>query len=116
MSLAVPSNVQVEPSSSALLRQKLALLTRTEHSERFWTRPDLREIFPEFLLHSHCIIRASVPLMEAAVLESRARAASDSVARELVRYFEHHVGEEQSHDEWLLDDMEALGMKRHDVL
>src|SRR5260221_1682294 len=99
------SNVQVEPSSSALRRQKLALLTHSEQSERFWTRPDLRQIFPEFLFRTHCIIRASVPLMEAAVLESRAKASSDGVARELAHYFEHHVSEEQSHDEWLLDDM-----------
>jgi hypothetical protein len=88
---------------------------RGDASARFWTRPDLRQIFPEFLFLSHCIIRASVPLMEAAAQAARGREQTP-VSGALAEYFAHHVTEEADHDKWLLDDMESLGLKREAVL
>jgi len=47
MSGRAASTVEAPIANSAALRQKLALVTGNS-TERFWTRPDLREIFPEF--------------------------------------------------------------------
>jgi len=109
------STVEALSPNSAALRQKLALVTDAS-TGRFWTRPDLREIFPEFLFLTHCIIRASVPLMAAAACVSRERAAENEMYPRLEEYLSHHVTEEASHDEWLLDDMEVLGFERGEVL
>jgi pyrroloquinoline quinone (PQQ) biosynthesis protein C len=96
-----------------LLRQKLAL-ARGSSTQRFWARPDLRQILPEFLFLTHCIIRASVPLMQAAA--DVARISKNETSRQIADYFSHHVTEEASHDEWLLDDMEVLGLQRNEIL
>jgi hypothetical protein len=113
MSGSSSSTIEAQSSHAAWLRQKMAFV-RGDTSQRFWTRPDLRRIFPEFLFLSHCIIRASVPLMEAAAQLSRQQQTSVSGA--LAEYFSRHVTEEADHDEWLLDDMESLGLKRAEVL
>ena len=76
----------------------------------------MRDIFPEFLFLTHCIIRASVPLMETAARVAAAKGPDDPIASRLADYFGHHVTEEAAHDEWLLDDMEVLGFKRHEIL
>src|SRR3954465_2003447 len=109
------STSTVEPRTSASLRLKLAL-ARGQSSQRFWLRPDLREIFPEYLFLVHCIIRASVPLMEAAVGTARLKGTGDALASQLADYFSHHITEETNHDEWLLGDMEVLGFRREDIL
>ena len=109
------STVESRTRTSAALRLKLAL-ARGPSSQRFWTRPDLREIFPEYLFLVHCIIRASVPLMEAAVAAAQSKGAGDAVASQLADYFSHHITEETDHDEWLLDDMEVLGFRREEIL
>ena len=113
MSGRASSTVEPSVAASAALRQKLAL-ARDVPTERFWTRPDLRDIFPEFLFLTHCIIRASVPLMQAAAEVSRA--GNSETSRRLADYFGHHVTEEASHDDWLLDDMLVLGLERSQVL
>jgi hypothetical protein len=115
MSGASASTVEPRTSTSAALRVKLAL-ARGPSSQRFWMRPDLREIFPEYLFLVHCIIRASVPLMEAAVTAAQSKGTADVVASQLADYFSHHVTEEANHDQWLLDDMEVLGFRREEIL
>jgi heme oxygenase-like protein len=115
MSGSISSTVEVSTANSTALRQKLALASGAS-AGRFWARQDLREIFPEFLFLTHCVIRASVPLMEVAARVSRTKGPESEVDSRLTDYLSHHVTEETSHDEWLLDDMEALGHKRKDVL
>jgi hypothetical protein len=114
MSGSPSSTFEVRSSHAAALRQKMALV-RSGATTRFWIRPDLRQIFPEFLFLSHCIIRASVPLMEAAAQAARNQQQT-AVSRSLAEYFAHHVTEEADHDRWLLDDMESLGIKRDTIL
>ena len=114
MSGSSSSTIEVRSGNAAALRQKMALV-RGAAGERFWTRPDLRQIFPEFLFLSHCIIRASVPLMRTAVEVANSR-LHEPVALALSEYFSHHVTEEADHDKWLLDDMESLGLRREEVL
>jgi pyrroloquinoline quinone (PQQ) biosynthesis protein C len=62
----------------------------------------------------HQIIRATVPLTEAAL--ARARELDDPLAAPLARYLEEHVDEELGHDETLLHDLELLGVDRAAVL
>jgi hypothetical protein len=78
--------------------------------------PRIGALYPEYLFATHCIIRASVPLMEAALGRTESMAGSDPVAARLAEYLRRHIPEEKQHDEWLLDDLEVLGRARSTVL
>ena len=54
--------------------------------------------------------------MTAAQVNARAVSESDLVAKRLADYLSKHISEEQGHDEWLLEDMEVLGIERKAVL
>jgi Iron-containing redox enzyme len=83
---------------------------------RFVDHPRIGQLYPEYLFTCHTIIRASVPLMEAARERARSMAADDHVAAELVDYLTEHIEEERDHDEWLLQDLEAIGVERSALL
>jgi pyrroloquinoline quinone (PQQ) biosynthesis protein C len=105
-------------SHSARLRQKLELLATPafEASSALWTHSRFVELFPEYLSTVHCSTRASVTLMEAAQERASHLAATDPVAAAMVQYLAKHIPEERHHDEWLLDDLEAVGVPRSEVL
>ena len=109
--------LETRPSSSEQLRRKIGLVLPplVEVSERIATHPRVSELYPEYLRTSHGIIRASVPLMQQA-RESALALTGDPVAAPLAEYLEHHIEEELDHDEWLLGDLELLGVERADVL
>jgi Iron-containing redox enzyme len=100
------------------LRRKIALLLPrlVAAGDRLLAHPRVRELYPEYLFTSHCIIRSSVPLMEAARARAAALAPADPISAALVTYFEEHIPEELDHDEWLLGDLELLGRERDAVL
>jgi Iron-containing redox enzyme len=104
----------VTPSTQLRSKIALALPAFVIVSDRLVGHPRIRELYPEYLFVSHCVIRASVPLMETA--RDVAATLDDPVAERLVPYFEHHIPEELDHDEWLLGDLELLGFERRDVL
>jgi pyrroloquinoline quinone (PQQ) biosynthesis protein C len=85
-------------------------------SDRMMAHPEIREVYPEYLVALHGFIRASVPLMQAAQERARALRPEDPVAARLVDYLEEHVVEETGHDEWVLEDLERLGIERATVL
>jgi Iron-containing redox enzyme len=105
-------------AASELLRRKIRLVNPHDlsNSPSVLIHPRLREFFPDLLFILYSTIRATSPLLEAAIATSRARAVFDPVAEELAPYLEKHAAEEEHHDEWLLEDMEALGMNRAEVL
>ena len=84
-------------------------------SRRFWLHPEVRRLYPEFLFLVHSMIRTSVRMMEEAADAARRLAGDDPVAPQLAAYFERHCEEEAGHDDWLLDDLEALGVSRRAV-
>jgi hypothetical protein len=84
--------------------------------DRLLTHPRVRDLYGEYLIAMHCIIRASVPLMEAARDRAATMRESDSVAAGLADYLGTHIGEEMHHDDWLLRDLEVLGSDRAVVL
>lgn len=106
------------PSASTQLRWKirLALPAFVDAGNRLIAHPRVRELYPEYLFTSHCVIRASVPLMEAGRVRAEALAESDPVCSTLAPYLEEHIEEELYHDEWLLDDLEVLGRPRSEIL
>ena len=87
-----------------------------EVSDQFWMHAQLAQIFPEFLFMMHSIIRSSVSLLNAAAESAQERADSDAVSRQLVGYYKTHAIEESHHDDWLLDDLVAIGNERSEVL
>lgn len=80
----------------------------------FWQHPDVGAAFPEYLFSLWSSMRATVPLLEAAA--ARARQLGDPLSVELLPYLAQHAEEERGHDEWLLEDMEGLGIPRGEVL
>lgn len=107
----------VPVSESRLLRSKLELVLPALLSagRRLLGHPQIGRLYPEYLFMSHCIIRASVPLMQRARHVARGLPA-DPVAVMVADYFDTHIEEERGHDEWLLEDLAVLGMRRDDVL
>ncbi len=72
--------------------------------------------YVDYLVLLHSIMRASVPLMEVAHDRLGALVHGDPLAAGLRTYFEQHIEEEAGHDEWLLEDLETIGVDRADVL
>jgi len=105
-------------TNSATLRLKIGLARSTLDSvaETLWNHPELKTIYPEFLFQNHAVVRASVPLMQTALAACRNRFPSDPVTPGLASYLEQHIPEEMHHDEWILDDLEVLGLARAETL
>jgi Iron-containing redox enzyme len=103
--------------NSQILRRKIGLASGRmfDAIDRFWSQSDVAERYPELLFHLHCVVRASVPTMEAARRKAVELSASDPVAAGVADYLAGHIPEELHHDEWLLDDMVALGATRDAV-
>jgi hypothetical protein len=105
-------------SASDRLRWKIHLVipALVSAGNRLIGHPRVRELYPEYMFTSHCVIRASVPLMEAGRAEAEARAKTDPVSAALAAYLEEHITEELHHDDWLLDDLEVVGRTRSEIL
>jgi hypothetical protein len=103
-------------TTSARIRRELAAEVGplTAACTALVEHPRLREVWPEYLVLQHQIIRATVPLTEAAL--ARARELPDPLREPLAAYLAEHVDEELHHDEGLLGDLELLGLSRHEVL
>ncbi|HET8625510.1 MAG TPA: iron-containing redox enzyme family protein [Gemmatimonadales bacterium] len=89
---------------------RLASARVQDLSWSFWNHPRLSEIFPDYLHTLYPSMRATVPLLELAAERARALEETDPVAAALVPYFIQHAREELHHDDWLLEDMELLGL------
>jgi hypothetical protein len=77
----------------------------------FWTRPGLRERYPAYLCAMHGVIRASVPLMEAAVGGCGRLPPQDRSAEPLAGYLRAHIERERGHDDWLREDLAVLAAR-----
>jgi hypothetical protein len=103
---------------SVRLRRKIDLVIQpfAAACRTLVTDARLAELWPEYLITQHAIIRATVPLTEAAAAQAAAMIGDDPVAPGLARYLQEHVEEERGHDDSLLDDLERLGVDRATVL
>jgi len=103
--------------SRVLLAKVELLLPRLAATSReLWDSPRLRDLYPEYLCMLHTAIRSTVPLMECALEEAEKRAGDDPAADVLATYLTRHIREEQGHDEWLRQDLEALGFDPQEPL
>ena len=84
--------------------------------DRLLTHPRVAELYAEYLFAMHCIIRASVPLMQAARERALTMGETDPVAAGVADYLSTHIPEEMHHDDWLLRDLEVLGSDRDVIL
>lgn len=73
-----------------------------------------RKRFIDHLFLMHGITRASVPLMRTA--HKKCVQLSDRDYLDLERYYLKHIDEEKDHDEWLLTDLQTIGVERDRVL
>ncbi len=107
----------VAAGESARLRRKLEFVVPVLFAagRRLIEHPRIRELYPEYLIATHGVIRASVPLMRTALERARTTAASDPVAAGVAAYLEKHVDEELGHDDWVLEDLTSLGRDPGDV-
>lgn len=81
-----------------------------------WTAPGLRERYPAYLAVMHGLVRASVPLMEAAADSCADLGRTDPTAGPLAGYYRRHITEETGHDDWLLEDLTTLGVPSPDTI
>jgi len=104
--------------NSARLRSKIGLARSKLDSvaETLWNHPELNTLYPEFLFRNHAVVRSSVPLMRTALLSCRSQFSSDPLSPGLASYLEQHIPEEMHHDEWILEDLQALGFVREKIL
>jgi hypothetical protein len=116
--LKVSSRSAVTAAESERLRRKIELVLPElgGASRRLILDARIADLYPEFLFTLHCVIRASVPLMETARKRAGELAAEDQVSAALAPYFDEHIPEERDHDEWLLDDLEVVGKDRSSIL
>jgi len=99
------------------LRQKNQLSKERSVRDESKLNNELREFYPKQLMAIYHQIRASVPLMEVARSECRRLAAEgDPVAELLIDYWDQHIIEETGHDEWVLQDLEILGIPRKETI
>jgi len=113
----VAQSAGASAAESETLQRKIGLFLSelSRAGQRFVDHPRVRDLYPEYLVHMHWIVRASVPLMEAAQSQGKAM-AGDPTAAAVAAYFGGHIEEELRHDEWLLEDLEVLGWDRATVL
>lgn len=107
-----PAPSPSQRSAGSALRGKIDLvlpaLRAADH--RLMGYPDAAMAYREYLLAAHAVVRASVPLMRAALAQAEGLASDDPVAAGLVGYLPRHIDEETDHDAWILEDLELLGV------
>src|SRR5258708_27995131 len=99
----------MEFSKQIHLTRRLVDSRLREASKRLWESRDISELYPAMLFDIHSMARASVPLMKAAVDRLQAMSAVDPISVPLIGYFIRQIPQETGHDDWLLEDLEALG-------
>jgi hypothetical protein len=83
-----------------VLQDAVVRLLRHEH---------LRDLYPQYLFTQHCMVRATVPLIETAQARAAALAPDDPVAGGLVDYLARQAAGEKDHDRWLEEDLAVTG-------
>lgn len=81
---------------------------------RFWRQRSFEPMFRDFVVVLYGSVRATVPLLE--VAREAASQLPSPLYRLLADYYGSHAREENGHDEWLLQDLERLGISRQEVL
>lgn len=99
-------------SSSSLLRRKIALALPplVAAQRRLDQHPDPAAAWTAFLSALYGSVLASVPLLESALDRARELSPADPLATGLVDYLHRHADDERGHDEWLMHDLQSIGV------
>jgi hypothetical protein len=108
-------NEKLKTSARLRIKVLLPVTLLSKSWNNLQLKPDLINTYKDYLLTIHAIIRASVPLMQCARQKS-SKITDDTLATILNDYFTKHISEEMNHDDWLLDDLESIGISRKDAL
>lgn len=105
-------------ASSSVLRRKIALALPplVAAQRRLDQHPEPAAAWLAFLGVGYGSIRASVPLLETARDRARDLSPTDPLAAGLVDYLRRHAEEERGHDEWLLQDLQSVGVAPAELL
>ena len=105
-------------SSSSSLRGKIALVLPPllAAQRRLDRHPEPAAAWLAFLSVLSGTIRASVPLLETALDRARELSTADPLAAGLVDYLRRHADEERDHNEWLLQDLQSVGVAIPELL
>lgn len=105
-------------SSSSVLRSKIALALPplVAARRRLNQHPEPAAAWLAFLAVLYGAVRASVPLLETARDRARDLSPADPLAAGLVDYLSRHAEAERGHDEWLLRDLESVGVASTELL
>jgi hypothetical protein len=95
----------------SLARGRLTALIR-----EVWSHPRFGELYPEFLFAMYGATAASAPAMRAAGERCAAMQGEDPLAGWLREYYLEHAEEEDGHGDWLLADLDSLGVPRERAL
>jgi hypothetical protein len=102
---------------SARLRVKLQLAYNSEQATNSLpSKENAAAWFRAYLLRTYSIIRSSVPLMQAAYDNCIDLPEEVNLMALLRKYYKKHIREEMHHDEWILDDLESIGVPRRESL
>lgn len=99
-------------TASGRLRAKLGLVAEAldQAAEPVWVGPQAARLYPRYLEQLHGVATGAVPLMQRALERCHSLSAlGDATAAGLAPFLEQHIPEEQGHDQWLLEDIAALG-------
>jgi len=113
------TTMQPPVRNSEIIRAKISLFDRRlgHTAHLFWGHPQFPQLYREYIYQSHSIIRASVPLMQAAEKACQLPQYTDDPALQgFAHYLRKHIPEESGHHEWILDDGEAMGLDRQAIL
>jgi hypothetical protein len=104
------SSVQSKIPYGRIVRSKVDLFRAPidRALDRLWSDPDARGAYTRFIVHTHQVIRASVPLMEVARRRALELAPADPVCAPLADYLAAHIEEERGHDAWAKEDLEVV--------
>lgn len=100
----------IRGANSVRTKIELVLPGLQATARQLWQSPHLVALYPEYLCSLHAIIRSTVPLMELALERSLQLADHDPVAGGVATYLRRHILEEQGHDEWVREDLAAIGV------
>ena len=103
------------PSSRLQAKTELASGPLASAYEELFEHERITELLPQYFVEMHTVIRATVPLLELAASTAAAR-EDDPVAAGAAPYLAEHAEEERHHDEWLLEDLELIGVEADAVL
>ena len=105
-------------SFSTRLRIKLQLVHDSEKDNTIYplSKQNASNWFKNYLIVRSSIMCSSVPLMKAAYEQCIHLAKEEKLMFELGKYYKKHIQEEMNHDEWVLDDLQSIGISREESL